>query len=658
MALEKPERVAIKQLDELTIGKIAAGEVVERPAQVVKELVENSFDAGASRVRIEIERGGFDRITVIDDGHGIPAGELPLAITRHATSKLSGPDDLNQIETKGFRGEALASIGAVSELTVASRIGEGEGAQIRVDNGIVAEVEAAGIAPGTRIDVLNLFAKVPARLSFQRRPSTETAAIVDVGVQLALAEPSAGVLVEVDGRKVLDCPPAESAEDRLYDLFGATSAELIPLSASAADADAPGDERWTGWISPPGLTRSRPDDIHILVNGRPVAPGPFLQAVRRGYHTRLMVGRHPMGVLTLTLPPDEVDVNVHPTKREVRLKNSWRVLERLERSIKHTLSHVATRPEASEATVLEGIAERAESAEPKKSAARPAAKLPEWASAASESPTVQTRFSSARGAVEPTKRTQARPESELTTEQDTLPGLEAEPVAPSLSSEERELHRHAVGKSTSPLDEPVPEAEALADLPEMVPLAQLADSYILAEGGEELFIVDQHALHERIRYQRLREQMVDWQGQKLLSPVTISLGARQKAAAVAGQPKLSELGIEFDVVDEGLAVTSVPEVLVGRDGLDDFLQDLLIELASAPDGVSEFDAVTALRDHVAFMRSCRGAVKANEKLNLAQMRRLLQDMRTVPNPWACVHGRPTVLRLTMDHLDRHFGRHG
>lgn len=656
--LEKPIRAEIKQLDELTIGKIAAGEVVERPAQVVKELVENAFDAGATRVRIEVERGGFDRITVIDDGHGIPAAELPLAITRHATSKLSGPDDLNQIETKGFRGEALASIGAVSELTVSSRIGDGEGAQIRVDNGIVSEVQVAGIAPGTRIDVLSLFAKVPARLSFQRRASTETAAIVDVGVQAALSEPSAGILVEVDGRTVLDCPPAETAEDRLYDLFGATSADLIPLTSSSADADAPGEERWTGWVSPPGLTRSRPDDIHILVNGRPVAPGPFLQAVRRGYHTRLMVGRHPMGVLSLSLPPDEVDVNVHPTKREVRLKHSWRVLERLERSIKHTLAHIATQPEASDATLLEGIAERADSAELKKSVARPPSKLPEWASAASAEPTIQTRFSSARTAVEPTSRPTQRPESELTTTQDTLPGMDSEPTAPALSSEERTLHRHAVGASTSPLDEPVPEAAALPDLPEMVPLAQLADSYILAEGGDELFIIDQHALHERIRYERLRDQMVSWEGQKLVTPLVISLGVRQKAAAVAGQPRLAELGVGFEVVDEGLEITSVPEVLVGSDGLEDFLQDLLIELASAPDGASEFDAVTALRDHVAFMRSCRGAVKANEGLNLAQMRRLLEDMHTVPNPWACVHGRPTVLRLTMDHLDRHFGRHG
>ena len=653
-SLEKPERVSIKQLDELTIGKIAAGEVVERPAQVVKELIENSIDAGADRVRVEIERGGFDRITVIDDGHGIPRDELRLAITRHATSKLSGPDDLSQIETKGFRGEALASIGAVSELIVASRIGESDGVQIRVDNGIVGEIEAAGIAPGTQIDVLNLFSKVPARLSFQRRPSTETAAIVDVGVQMALAEPKTGIIIEVDGRKVLDCPPAESSEDRLYDLFGSTSSELIPLTSSKVDDDAPGDEKWTGWISPPGLTRSRADDIHILVNGRPVAPGPFLQSVRRGYHTRLMVGRNPIGVLSLCLPATEVDVNVHPTKREVRLKNSWRVLERLERSIKHTLSQIATRPEANEETILESLSERVEE-NPTKS---PMTNLPEWASAATENPTVQTRFSSIRQSVETPVRIQSKSTSEYITEQDTLPGMDSEPTTPSLSSEERELHRHAVGSSTSPLDEPIPKSAVIPELPEMNPLAQLSNSYILAEGGDELFIIDQHALHERIRYERLREQMVSWEGQDLLTPISLSVGARQKASAISRQSTLENLGISFEAQNDSLLISRVPDVLIGHDSLEDFIQDLLIELVRTPDGTEEFDAVTNLRDHIAFMRSCRGAVKANEKLNLAQMRRLLQDMRTVPNPWACVHGRPTVLRLTMKHLDRHFGRHG
>ena len=462
---------------------------------------------------------------------------------------------------------------------------------------------------------------------------------------MALSEPNAGILIEVDGRKVLDCPPTESAEDRLYDLFGSTSSELIPLTSSQADSDAPGGEKWTGWISPPGLTRSRADDVHILVNGRPVAPGPFLQSVRRGYHTRLMVGRHPIGVLLLSLPPDEVDVNVHPTKREVRLKNSWRVLERLERSIKHTLLQIATRPEASEDTVLEGISERAEPI-PLES---PATNLPEWASAASENPTVQTRFSSIRSSVETSARIQSKSTSEYITEQDTLPGMDSEPTTPSLSSEERELHRHAVGKSTSPLDEPIPKAAVIPELPEMTPLAQLSDSYILAEGQDELFIVDQHALHERIRYERLREQMVSWDGQDLLNPISLSVGARQKATAIARQSTLESLGIAFEAHNDSLQIIRVPEILVGNESLEEFLQDLLIELVSTPDGTEEFDAVTNLRDHIAFMRSCRGSVKANEKLNLAQMRRLLQDMRTVPNPWACVHGRPTVL-LSLIHI--------
>ena len=220
-------RQSIIQLDELTIDLIAAGEVVERPAQVVKELVENSIDSGSSQIRIEIEKGGFDRISVIDNGHGIPREELKLAIKRHATSKLSVPEDLNRIVTKGFRGEALASIAAVSKLVLSSKTKDSDGFSILVDNGVVGKVEPVGIAPGTKVDVLNLFKKIPARLSFQRRPSTENAAIVDIAISLALSEPKTGIIVELDGRKVLDCPPCEGMEDRLYDLFGSTSSKLI-----------------------------------------------------------------------------------------------------------------------------------------------------------------------------------------------------------------------------------------------------------------------------------------------------------------------------------------------------------------------------------------------------------------------------------------------
>ena len=390
-------RQSILQLDELTIDQIATGEVVERPAQVVKELVENSIDSGSNKIRIEIEKGGFNRISVIDNGHGIPKDELKLAIKRHATSKLSGPEDLTTIVTKGFRGEALASIAAVSKMILSSKMKDADGYSITVDNGVVGSVEPIGIAPGTKVDVLNLFEKIPARLSFQRRASTENAAIVDVAISLALSEPKTGILVEIDGRNVLDCPPCEGMEDRLYDLFGSTSSKLIPLESSKVDLDAPGDEIWDGWISPPGISRSRSDDFHVLVNGRPVSTGPFLQSIRRGYHTRLMVGRHPIGVISLNLPTKEVDVNVHPTKREVRLQHSWRVLERLERSIQYTLSRISTQPEFKDLTPLEGIG--VESDNPQKSEDF----VPSWAQVGSKEK-IQTHFSSIRTANSPTNK--------------------------------------------------------------------------------------------------------------------------------------------------------------------------------------------------------------------------------------------------------------
>jgi DNA mismatch repair protein MutL len=646
-------RRSIQQLDELTIDQIAAGEVVERPAQVVKELVENSIDSGCGKIRIEIVNGGFSRISVIDDGHGIPKNELKLAIKRHATSKISSSEDLRTIVTKGFRGEALASIAAVSKMTLSSKVRGLEGFSITVDNGFIENIELMGIPPGTKVDVVNLFEKIPARLSFQRRPSTENAAIVDIAISLALCEPKVGIIVEIDDRVVLDCPPCDSMEDRLYDLFGSTSSKLIPLESSENDKDAPGKENWNGWISPPGISRSRSDDIHVMVNGRPVSSGPFLQSIRRGYHTRLMVGRHPVGVFSLNLPTEEVDVNVHPTKREVRLQHSWRVLERLERSIKYTLSKISTQPEFKDLTILEGININENSDRDEDDSED---FMPSWAQVSNKEK-IQTHFSSIRTSVD--RVPSARNDTDLNnSEQQTLPGLDSNPISQSLSSEERELHRFSLtGKSVSPVDEPLSEAAIIPDLPKMNVLSQFSDSYILAEGDGELFIIDQHALHERIRYERLRSSMVNWAPQELINPVDISLGARELSAARSNSERLLDLGIRFNESKGKIFVESVPDVLIGDSGLVDFIHDLLIDISSQPESRG-IDTVEKLRDKVAFMKSCRGSVKANQELNLAEMRRLLLDMRTVPNPWACVHGRPTILKLSQNHLDKHFGRHG
>ena len=640
MVVSVDDRRPILQLDDDTIGHIAAGEVVERPAQVVKELVENSIDAGSSRIRIEIERGGFDRIAVIDDGSGIPSEELELAVTRHATSKLSTATDLSAIHTLGFRGEALASIGMVSQLKVSSRVANSDGISISVHDGTKNPLEPTGIAPGTVIEVLHLFANIPARLSFQKRPATESSAIVDIVVAQALCNPTIGFTVSIDGRIVLDTPPGVEATDRLFDLIGSSAERLVALQCSEDDTNAPGDEEWSGWISPPELNRSKGDEIHVIINGRPVANSPFTQAIRRGYHTRLMVGRHPICVLKLDLPADEVDVNVHPTKREVRLKNSWRVLERLERAIKHTLLQLPTGSMTPDSSPIESVSVEVDS--PMKEHAP----LPLWAESA------QTRITYAGPIEKPSKKSAIKvSESPLT--QQTLPDLGIEKIAPALSSAERDLHRWCTGEhSVSPLSEPSPLDVEVTEVPEMIPLAQFADSYILAQGADELFVIDQHALHERVRYERLRASMTSWESQELVSPIPLDLSASKSETLRGNMEKMGDIGFGFD---EELKLIAVPQLLLGSEKLESFISDVLSELES---GAKRLETVENLADEIAFMKSCRGAVKANQQLSLPEMRRLLADMRTIPNPWACVHGRPTVLRMSLDKLDGHFGRHG
>jgi len=668
---ESEQRRSIRQLDDSTIGHIAAGEVVERPAQVVKELVENSIDAGASRIRVEIERGGFDRLTVIDDGGGILGDELELAVKRHATSKLVDAADLAAILTLGFRGEALASIGIVSEMTVSSRPENSEGNCITVNEGEVGEVKPAGIAPGTVIEVRNIFGNLPARLSFQKRPSTETAAIVDIVVACALCNPSIGFAVEVDGRNVLETPPSAQMQDRLFDLLGAASERLVQLQSPEEDDDAPGDERWSGWISPPDLTRSRNEDIHIIINGRPVAAGPFLQPIRRGYATRLMVGRNPICVLMLNLAADEVDVNVHPTKREVRLRNTWRVLERLERSIRHTMLAVPTGPMTTPEVPLRAVEAAGQAGEKEGEQAdavadsggefgRPGGEgevphVPAWAKSRES---VQTRITYAGPITEEKPSKTAAPLSTSPMAQEVLPVFSSDEVAPALSSAERDLHRYArSSESTSPLDEPEasPLDAEVTQIPAMEPLSQFADSYILAQGGDELFIIDQHALHERIRYERLRDGMSSWASQPLLQPIVLELSAARLTLLRESEDRLAAVGFTFELGESEAAISAVPEVLLGSDGLQSLLADILDEIEQ---GAQRFESVEKLADEIAFMKSCRGAVKANQKLSLPEMRRLLNDMTTIRNPWACVHGRPTVLRMPLNDLDGHFGRHG
>ena len=657
----------IQQLGDETIRHIAAGEVVERPAQVVKELIENSLDAGSTSIDVHLERGGFDRLQVDDNGAGIHREDLSLALDRHATSKLQHHLDLAAIHSLGFRGEALASIGMVSRLEIASRPSGEEGACVVMENGTKSVVQPIGMQHGTRITVDHLFQNTPARLAFQRRPETETTRVVDVVVSHALAHPNTSFTLKTPKRTLLNVPATEDPMDRLYDVLGAQASDLLPLTSPASDNDAPGEERWSGHISTPDITRGKGSDIHVLINGRPVVSGPFHQAIRRGYKTRLMQGRHPVAVLHLSCPAEDIDVNVHPTKSEVRLRHSWRVLERLERSIAYSLEQVPTDPEAGGAIPeLRGL-DRG-SSNPVDAFFKPTNALasasglqdlpgpasapaapPSWAIAASQQLNLV-----GQEAEHEQPQGKDRPTSASPLGQSMLPTGVDKPMAGALSSAERALHRHSgTINATSPSNE-APLGGALNELPPMEPLAQFADSYILVQAGDELLVVDQHALHERIRYERLRYSGQQWDPQARLEPLALELDPRQDAVLEAQHGRLNRLGFQTKRIEDGWHLLAAPQ-LIKPEAMRSFFLDVLQDVAE--DG-GPIETVEQKKDHIAFMNACRGAVKANQPLTLPEMRRLLDDMRRIPNPWACVHGRPTALRIQIDDLDHHFGRHG
>ena len=655
--MNKPPR--IKQLDNETIGHIAAGEVVERPAQVVKELLENSLDAQANQIDVIIERGGFDLIAIADNGIGISEDDIALSVDRHATSKLNSFDDLNEIYTMGFRGEALASIGMVSELSVASKTRNGDGKIVSVHFGKKSSVESHGMSFGTTVTVRDLFKNTPARLSFQRRPATENAKIVDVIISHAIANNSVGFKLVSDQKTILNIPASETTADRLYDILGGQASDLIELNSPAQDSEVPGDEHWHGWISTPDITRGKGDEVYVLINDRPVASGPFHQAIRRGYKTRLMQGRHPIAVLSLNLPASEVDVNVHPTKREVRLKHSWRVLERLERAIAHTLEDVITEitPDGS----IPGISSTKSSVMPIQDSLKQddkqsgisvdsdIAKVPAWAIAAG----TQLNLSGSQ-ADEIKKQQKPRPVSISEKPQETLPGLSEQPISPALSKAERDIHKHSPHDSlNSPLNDEFLRG-VKNTIGHMEPLAQFADSYIIVQSDDELLLIDQHALHERIRYERLKHSSEEWVAQSLISPVEFELSLVQKQIVQASIEKLAKMGFNISVDDQKISILSHPLFIKGQN-IEQIFIDLLQDLSE--DG-APLETVDNLRSHIALMNACRGAIKANQKLSIAEMRRLIDDMTKIPNPWACIHGRPTAMRINIDSLDHHFGRDG
>jgi len=590
----------IRQLPAQLIDQIAAGEVVERPASVIKELVENSLDAGATRIEIEVDAGGLRRCLVRDDGCGIPRDELALALSRHATSKINSLEDLERVGTLGFRGEALPSIASVSRLSVTSRLAGAEDAWlVESDGGRLGSPAPAAHPQGTTIVVRDLFFNTPARRRFMRAERTELSHVERVVRRLALSCFTTGFRLGRDGKVLFDLRPATDPAARLRRL-GEVCGELFAAQSMDIDQGAAG-LRLTGWLGLPTFSRSQPDLQYFFVNGRMIRDRLVTHAMRQAYADVLFHGRHPAYVVYLEMDPALVDVNAHPTKHEVRFRDARSIHGFLYRAVEQALA--GTRPAAGSAP-----------------------------------PPATPRFAS-----ETDNRTWSAP-----ARQDAMRFAAREPVPPESSwpaftgpGSEDDVHDRSQA--------------AQDDTPMLgYALGQLGGIYILAQNRDGLVIVDMHAAHERVLYERLKHSLSGEgaPGQPLLVPISLRVSTAEAELAEAFAPDLAQFGFELDRRGpDVLVVRQVPALLQSAD-VESLLRDILSDLAEQGSSRRLEERINQLLGTMA----CHGAVRANRQLTSAEMNALLRDMEQTDRADQCNHGRPTWTQLSVPELDKLFLR--
>jgi DNA mismatch repair protein MutL len=588
----------IRILPSELIDQIAAGEVIERPASVVKELIENSLDAGARRIEVDVEHGGISLIRVRDDGCGIQAEELPVAIQRHATSKIASLDDLESVMTLGFRGEALPSIGSVSRLRVVSRsAGSEQGAEIKVDGGAVAPVRPAAHPTGTTIEVRDLFFNVPARRKFVRSDATELGHIARLIERLTLSRFDVAFRFR-HGERVMLETRATAREAAEAERLAAALDEEFPARSLAISHSA-GPVSLTGWIGLPTASRAQPDQQLWYVNHRAVRDRLLMNAVRLAYRDVLYHGRHPAYVLYLTLDPKLVDVNAHPAKAEVRFRDSRQVHDFVMRALERALA--GTKPEQAPAVLHSAPTDSQASSS--RSPMRPG-HLP-----------LEVRYTPGRD-----------PWAVL----GTLP--ESDTVSPQLPAEAPAGHEQVLGTA----------------------LAQLHGVYILAQNRDGLVLVDMHAAHERVLYEKLKAERAGSApaSQHLLTPLVIELKAHELERLLTARAQWEQAGFEVDALSPTqLALRRVPALLSGRDILK-IVRSVAEDLEL--DGTAHHLETSA--DRFLGTLACRTAIHAHRALTLPEMNALLREMEATERANQCNHGRPTWMRLTLEELDQLFLR--
>jgi DNA mismatch repair protein MutL len=603
----------IRVLPNELIDQIAAGEVIERPASVVKELVENSLDAGAQRIEVDIERGGIALVRVRDDGRGIESDDLPLALARHATSKIASMEDLEAVTTLGFRGEALPSIGSVSRLRILTRSGTADrGAEVSVDGGTLAAVRPAAHPAGTTVEVRDLFFNVPARRKFVKSDATELGHIARLIERLALSRFDVAFRLRHGPRVLLDVPALDGTGtelDRLSQVLGADFAQ-----GAVAVSHTAGPVMLSGWAGLPTRSRAQPDQQFWFVNGRSVRDRLLMNAVRLAYRDVLYHGRYPAYVLYLTLDPKLVDVNAHPAKLEVRFRDSRQIHEFVFRALERALA--ATSPDA---------------------AAAPAAQVQQLGGHASRDPTGAAVSAAAR------------------------PLPVARPL-PLYSSSRDPWGIAALIKDASPVVAPGAAAPALemSWVAEAEPhplgtaIAQLHGIYILAQTGEGLVLVDMHAGHERVLYEKLKADRARGPvpSQLLLEPLTVQLKPHELEAILEQRAEWERAGFEIDALSgTHLALRRVPAFLSSAE-IPRVVSALVHDLALD----AETHHLEGAADRVLGTLACRSAIHAHRRLTLPEMNALLRQMEETERANQCNHGRPTWTRLTLQQLDQLFLR--
>lgn len=618
MSLDDPQisQPVIRQLDETAINRIAAGEVVERPASAVKELVENAIDAGARRITIEVAHGGKSLIRVRDDGCGMSAAQLPLALARHATSKIDG-SDLLDIRSFGFRGEALPSLGAVGRLKIISRAAGGEAHDIRVTGGVMEPVRPAALSQGTVVELRDLFYATPARLKFLRTERAEMQAIGDVVRRLAMAEPGVGFTL----REVSDAPrevlrlEAESGDlfDALAGRLGAVIGRAFIENAVRIEAEREG-LCLRGYAGLPTFSRGAAVAQYVFVNGRPVRDRLLLGALRAAYRDVLSRDRHPVAALFLECAPERVDVNVHPAKSEVRFREPGLPRGLIVSALRHALAEAGHRASS---TVGEGVL-GAFRAEPAAGAAR------------------VYQMDRPRGETVARVRDWQAPEL-------AEDGADWAPAQSSDAASGPAPSGRVETAEPSGTEQPLGAARA-----------QIHENYIIAQTEAGLVIVDQHAAHERLVYERLKRQMGEngVARQALLIPEIVTLGEDAAARVLEQAGDLAALGLVIEAFGPGtIAVRETPAIL-GPVEAAPLLRDMLDEI----DALGESEALRGRLDAVLSRIACHGSIRSGRRMTGEEMNALLREMEATPKSGQCNHGRPTYVSLALSDIERLFGR--